>query len=503
MISLSAQRLAAPVELRRLAFVFVVAVLAAAPAGAAAPARPNVLFFAADDLRADLGCYGSAEAKTPHLDALARRGVLFERAYCQQAVCNPSRASILTGRRPDTIKVWDLRTHFREALPNLVTLPQHFKQQGYTAINLGKLFHNESGSKPPFPFADPVSWSEPPQFADGPHWRDWVVVGDAAGPKAKGAAVQCLEVPDDSYLDGRIATAAVARLGALARQPAPFFLGVGFWKPHLPFNAPKKYWDLYDRARIRPPQPAEAPAGAPAIAGHACNELRGYTGVPKQGPLPAAQIAELRHGYLACISFLDAQVGRVLAELERLGLASNTIVVFWSDHGFHLGEHNLWGKTSNYELDTRVPLIVAAPGVSRRGGRAPGLAELLDLYPTLAELCGLPAPPGAEGRSLVPQLRDPQQPGKDLAVSQHPHPSYGKATHMGYALRTARYRYVVWRDITTGAVAERELYDHVTDPAESRNRVDDPAHGQAVRELETQAARLVATGGRWPAAAPR
>ena len=469
-------------------------------AGAAQrPARPNVLFIAADDLRPDLGCYGSAGAKTPQLDALARRGVLFERAYAQQAVCNPSRASVLTGRRPDTLKVWDLKTHFRETLPDVVTLPQHFKQHGYTAVDIGKIYHNESGAKPTFPFADPVSWSEPPSFAEGPHWRDWVVPGDAAGPKGKGGAVQCLDVPDEAYLDGRIAAAAVSKLRVLAENREPFFLAVGFWKPHLPFNAPKKYWDLHDRAQLSAPNPSGMPEGAPAIAGHPWNELRGYTGVPKKGPLPAAQIAELRHGYLACISFLDAQVGRVLAELDRLDLAKNTIVVFWSDHGFHLGEHDLWGKTTNYELDTRVPLIVAAPGASRAGTRAAGLVELIDLYPTLTELAGLPAASGVEGRSLVPLLRDPRQPGKDVAISQHPHPSYGAATHMGYTLRTARFRYVEWRDLTTGVVTDRELYDHAADAAEIRNRIADPAQSAAARELAARAAAFVAAGRRWAA----
>lgn len=465
---------------------------------ASAPPRPNVLFIVADDLRAELGCYGSAEAKTPHLDALAGRGVLFERAYAQQAVCNPSRASALTGRRPDTLKVWDLKRHFRETLPEVVTLPQYFKQHGYAAVGLGKIFHNESGGAPRFRFSDPVSWSEPPRFADGPHWRDWVVRGDPAGPKAKAGAVQCLDAPDEAYLDGRIASAAVARLGEFAGQPAPFFLAVGFWKPHLPFNAPKKYWDLYDRAKISPPDPGHMPVGAPAIAGHAWNELRGYRGVPREGPLPPAQIAELRHGYLACVSFLDAQVGRVLAELDRLGLAKNTVVVFWSDHGFHLGEHDLWGKTTNYELDTRVPLLVSAPGIARGGARASGLVELLDLYPTLAELCGLPVTPGLEGRSLLPQLRDPNLPGKNLAISQHPHPSYGQATHMGYALREDRYRYVEWRDLANGAVTARELYDHRDDPRETVNRIEDPAAQTVAARLGGSAAQIVAAGGRWP-----
>lgn len=475
-------------------------VLAGPPFGAAA-SRPNVLFIAADDLRPDLGCYGSREALTPHLDALARRGVLFERAYCQQAVCNPSRASVLAGRRPDTLRVWDLRTHFRQADPALVTLPQYFKQHGYTAVGIGKLFHNESGGKPAFPFADPVSWSEPPQFANGAHWEDWVWPEGSRGPRAKGDAVQCLDVPDEAYLDGRIATAAIVRLRRLASAPEPFFLGVGFWKPHLPFNAPKRYWDLYDRAKLAGPVPDRRPAGAPEIAGHAWTELRGYGGIPKAGPLGAEKIAELRHGYLACISFLDAQVGRVLAELERLGLAANTVVVFWSDHGFHLGEHDLWAKTTNYELDTRVPLLLAAPGV-RGGTRAAGLVELIDLYPTLVELAGLPRAPGVEGESLGPLLRDPGRPGRAVAVSQHPRPSYGKATHMGYTLRTARHRYVEWRELATGAVTAREFYDHSADPGETVNRVGEPRFAADVAELSGRAAALAAARGRWLPAAP-
>ncbi|MFM8335816.1 MAG: sulfatase [Opitutaceae bacterium] len=475
--------------------------LLVASLSAAQPRRPNVLFIAADDLRTDLGCYGSPEALTPNLDALARRGVVFERAYCQQAVCNPSRASILTGRRPDTLRVWDLRRHFRETFPAIVTLPQHFKENGYTTLGLGKLFHNESGAKPPFPFKDPPSWSEPPLFSDGPHWADWVEEAGGA-PKGKGGAVQRLDVPDEAYLDGRIAAAAVRRLGELAREGRPFFLGVGFWKPHLPFNAPKRYWDLYDRSRLRPPSPPTMPAGAPALAGHTWNELRGYAGMPKDGPLSAEQIAELRHGYLAGVSFLDAQVGKVMAELGRLGLDRNTLVVFWSDHGFHLGEHDLWGKTANYELDTRVPLIFAGPGVTA-GGRATGLAELLDVYPTLVEAGGLPASVGTEGRSLLPQLRDPTAPGKKLAISQHPRPAYGnKLTHMGYTLRSAAHRYVEWRELAGGAVVARELYDHRADPAETLNRIDDPALASVAREFSAEAARIIATGGGLPAARP-
>jgi iduronate 2-sulfatase len=468
-------------------------------AAAATTARPNVLFIAADDLRTDLGSYGHREAKTPHLDALARRGMVFERAYCQQAVCNPSRASMLTGRRPDTIKVWDLQRHFRETLPDIVTLPQHFKQHGYTTVGIGKLFHNQSGPRQPkFPFEDPPSWSRPSIHAVGAHWQDWVVPGDPSGPKAKGGAMQCLDVPDNAYFDGKIADEACAALREFGRTGGNFFLGVGFWKPHLPFNAPKKYWDLYDRAQLAPPTPEQMPAGAPAVAHHRSAELRNYDGIPKQGPLSRELIAELRHGYLAGISFLDAQVGRVLAELRRAGLEDNTIVVFWSDHGFHLGEHDLWGKTSNYELDARVPLIVAAPGV-RGNARTAALVELIDVYPTLAELARLPAPAGVDGRSFAANLRDPARRGRDFAVTQHPQPFHGqKSTHMGYTLRTARHRYVEWRDLATGAVAARELYDLVAEPTERTNRIDDPALRTVAADLGARAAEVVAAGGRWP-----
>ena len=483
--------------------VFVVALAGAALAGpflhAASAPRPNVLFIAADDLRTDLGCYGNPEVKTPHLDALARRGVMFERAYCQQAVCNPSRASVLTGRRPDTLRVWDLQRHFRETRPDIVTLPQHFKQHGYLALGIGKIFHNESGPRPPkFPFADPPSWSRPPTFATGAHWQDWVVPGDPSGPKQKGGAVQCLDVPDDAYFDGRIATAACAALREFAQSRGSFFLAVGFWKPHLPFNAPKKYWDLYDRATLTPPRPAGPPVGAPAIAHHRGAELRNYGGIPKEGPLAPELIAELRHGYYAGISFLDAQVGRVLDELQRSGLAANTIVVFWSDHGFHLGEHDLWGKTSNYELDARVPLIISAPG-KRAGQKTTALVELIDLYPTLSELAGLPGAPDLEGRSLARLLVDPEASGREFAVTQHPQPFHGvKSTHMGYALRTARYRYVEWRELATGAVTARELYDHESDPRETVNCIADPTQRRAGEALAARAADVVAQGGRWP-----
>jgi iduronate 2-sulfatase len=466
---------------------------------AAIPARPNVLFIAADDLRCELGAYGDGVVHSPHLDRLAAAGTVFLRAYAQQAVCNPSRASMLTGLRPDTLRVWDLRTHFREHHLEVVTLPQHFKRHGYRAISLGKVFHNQAGRfHPPMPFADPISWSEPPRWSDGAHWEDWVVPGSPAGPERKQGAVQCLDVPDEAYWDGQIAQAAVEQLQRLQDRPEPFFLAVGFWKPHLPFNAPKGYWDLYDRASLVPPVPAGPALNAPELADNQGTELRNYAGIPAEGELPGALVAELRHGHLAAISFLDAQVGKVLAELDRLGLTERTIVVFWSDHGLHVGERGLWGKATNYELDTRAPLIISAPGYAP--GQVDGLVEFVDLYPTLLELAVLPPPAQSlQGESLVPLLQEPTAPGRDYAISQHPRPwptgANGNPTHMGYTVRSKQHRYVEWREWPAGAVAAVELYDHKTDSAETVNVADHPAYASIIADLRNALARrvLVAT----------
>jgi len=475
-----------------------VALLSPGWAGSAAPlaaTRPNVLFIAADDLRCDLGAYGDEVVYSPHLDRLAAAGTVFLRAYAQQAVCNPSRASMLTGLRPDTLRVWDLRTHFREHHPEVVTLPQHFKMHGYRAISLGKVFHNQAGRfHPPMPFADPVSWSEPPRWSDGAHWEDWVVPGSTAGPERKQGATQALDVPDDAYWDGQIAQAAIEQLQRLQHQAEPFFLAVGFWKPHLPFNAPKRYWDLYDRASLAPPVPAGPALNAPELADNRGTELRTYAGIPAEGELPGPLVAELRHGHLAAISFLDAQVGKVLAELDRLGLTERTIVVFWSDHGLHVGERGMWGKATNYELDTRAPLIISAPGYA--SGRVDGLVEFVDIYPTLLELAVLPPPSQAlAGESLVSLLRDPAARGRDYAISQYPRPWPASAnaapTHMGYTVRSARHRYVEWREWPDGAVAAVELYDHLVDPAETVNVADDPAYAGTLADMRIALARRV------------
>ena len=454
--------------------------------------RPNVLFIAVDDLRVELGCYGDTIVRSPHIDRLASRGTLFTRAYCQQAVCNPSRASLLTGLRPDTIGVHDLPTHFRLAHPDVVTLPQLFKNNGYHAVNIGKIFHNwrQDDFK-----GDPVSWSEPAVMHYNSHGADRPKVGGKLPPDLSGVPrTEMRDVPDEAYFDGRIAAKAVEALRRL--KDRRFFLAVGFWKPHAPFNAPKKYWDLYDRAKIAPPANPEPPSDVPAIALHDSREiLRGFKG---RKPT-AAQVAALRHGYYAATSYVDAQVGKVLDEIDRLGLRDKTIVVFWSDHGFHLGEHSLWAKTSNFELDARVPLIVSSPQ-HHGGARSKALVELLDLYPTLADLCGLSAPDGLEGVSLRPALEDPSATVKRAAITQHTRPAYPSAKTplkaMGTSMRTDRWRYTEWRDVKSGKVLARELYDHNADPRETANLAGLTEHEAAVKRLAKQMAAAVGRRGR-------
>lgn len=471
----------------RLVSLFLVTPLLALATGAA-PATPNVLFIAVDDLRTNLGCYGDPIAVTPHLDALAARGRAFVRAYSQIAVCNPSRASLMTGLRPDTIKVWDLNTHFRQNAPEVVTLPQHFKAHGYHTEAIGKIYHD------PPRFRDPLSWSVQPQLDDTGAVRGKyageanlrIYQPDGRAGQEKAAATETADVPDNAYIDGRVADLAIRRLDALAARSQPFFLAVGIRRPHLPFSAPKRYWDLYDPATLKGvPQPAP-PRGAPLIALHDSTELRGYTDMPGKGGWTPAQVVTLRRGYYAATSYADAQIGRVLSELRARDLEKNTVVVLWSDHGFHLGEHGLWTKTTNYEADTRVPLIIAYPGQPRAGAQSSALVELIDIYPTLVDLCRLPRPAGLEGRSLRPWLESPAHPGPDAAFSQFPRPwTYrDKPDAMGYAVRTPTHRYIEWRRFGTREVVARELYAYRDGELfETENIADSSAEAARVREF--------------------
>lgn len=452
----------------------VLIVFALTPAQPLLAAKPlNVLFIASDDLRNDLGCYGHPMVKTPNLDRLAKRGLLFNKAYCQQAVCNPSRASIMTGKRLDTLRVWDLPTHFRTHAPDVVTLPQHFMKQGYFTQNVGKIFHNWIHKVE----GDPTSWSVPAQMHFANHGNDKPQIQGELPPNlASDPKCECRDVPDEAYFDGRVAALAVAALQQRKAEGKPFFLAVGFWKPHSPFNAPKKYWDLYQRDQIAMPKNPEWPKDAPRIAWHDGRELLGSGS--KARTITNENIREMRHGYLANISYMDAQVGKVLEALDQLELTDSTVIVFWSDHGYHIGEQTLFAKTSNFELDARVPLIIATPGMKSAGQKTESLAELMDLYPTLADVCSLPTPDATEGVSLVPILSDPSAIVREAALTQHPRPAYydrepNKApTHMGYTIRTATHRYTEWRDWKTGRTTARELYDHLNDPDETVNLAD-------------------------------
>ncbi len=470
-------------------------------AGATQAAAPNVLFLVADDLNTALGAYGDPTAITPHLDRLAARGLVFERAYCQQAVCNPSRSSFLTGLRPDTVGVDDLRKSFRDTAPNgktLVTLPQHFKNQGWFCQNIGKMFHNMGDTQ------DRASWSMDEILHAGTHADDTLfantpVRAGEAKPDYKAPITESDAVPDTAYRDGQIARLAAAVLRDRAGQKQPFFLAVGFWRPHLPLVAPKKYWDLYDPAAIPMPNPATPPQDAPAIALHASREIRGYGGTPKDREFNAEETRHYRHGYYASISFLDAQLGLILDALEASGQADNTIVVFTSDHGFHTGEHALWGKTTNFELDARVPLLIADPRQPAGHGRKTGaLAELVDLFPTLAHLAGIAGdlPGNLEGDDLSPVLADPAKSVKGAAFTQHQQPFYGPASAWqawGRSVRTERWRYTEWRTIRGGDLLARELYDHGSDPLETRNLAGDSALAAIMEPL---AARLAEHFGR-------
>ena len=377
-----------------------------------APDQPNVLFIAVDDLRTSLGCYGDTLVKSPNIDRLAATSRRFTRAYCHQAVCGPSRTSILTGRLPDNTRVWHNRNLFRDTLPDLVTLPQYFKNHGYHAQSLGKVFSGRNREAE----LDPQSWSVPP-LLKGPGWSNYALE-ENQGFSGKGPATEMAALPDEGYPDGKLAALAVETLEDLSARKQPFFLAVGFFKPHLPFCAPKKYWDLYDPAAFELAPDAARTLNAPDVAYHEHRELGGYKSVPKDEKFGADQTRHLRHGYYACVSYADAQVGKLLDALGRFGLEENTIVVFWGDHGYSLGEADRWCKGTNFEVDTRSPLMFRFPGMPQPGMATEAMVEFVDLYPTIVQLAGLPAAPDLDGQSLVPILNDPKREGRPFVLSQ-------------------------------------------------------------------------------------
>lgn len=482
--------------------------LALAAGTAFAAEKPNVLFIAVDDLKPMLGCYGDEVIKTPNIDRLAQQGTTFLNAHCQQAVCGPSRASLLTGLRPDTTQVWDLKTRIRKIHPDVVTLPQHFKANGYTSVGVGKIFDPRSVNGQMKD--DPKSWSRPyyhpeenkdsqmgflnPEFvararvAKRENRGNWEAMKKALGGTPAVEIDQ--DVADNAYDDGRIAEVGVELINELSKTPEPFFIAVGFKKPHLPFVAPKKYADMYSGDDIRLAKFQKMPEGAPGVAFQDSWELKNgsyteFAGL--KGLLPEDKQRELIHGYMACVSYTDAQVGKLLDALEANGVADNTIIVFWGDHGWHLGDHGMWCKHTNYEQATRVPFIIAKRAKGGTAAKSVSPAEFVDIYPTLCDLAGLPKPASLEGASLVPVLDDPKAKVKDFAVSQYPRGG-GAKENMGYAFRDDRYRYVRW--VAKGDPADlkaEELYDYETDPLETKSLVGDAASVDVLKLMRERA----------------
>lgn len=449
--------------------------------------KPNVLLILVDDLKPAIAAFGDKTAITPNLDRLTHRGMRFDAAYCNQAVCAPSRFNLMLGSRSTSTGLYELDGHLRKAIPNAVTLPQHFAKHGYRTESLGKVFHIGHGND-----GDPDSFSVPhfkdlvveyklPQSTDGGqltreegYFTNQGKFDSSGKPRPRGAAFEAPDVEDEAYADGRIARETIKRLTAAKESGQPFFIAAGFARPHLPFSVPKKYWDLYDPAKFTLAVINSAPKGAPewAVKAGATGEISAYKPVPEKGEIGDDLARQLIHGYYASTSYVDAQIGKVISAIDQLGLAENTIIVLWGDHGFHLGELGIWTKHVNYEAATRIPIVIVAPGVTTPGSATQQLAETVDLYPTLADLAGLPAPAGPQpfdGLSLVPVLKDPAARVRDHAY--HCFPRSGK---LGRAIRTERYRLVDWRPVgKPGAAPVYELYDYQNGAVETVNLADE------------------------------
>ena len=499
--------------------------------------KPNILFIAVDDLKPLLGCYGNTMVKTPNIDRLAKMATVFNKNYCQQAICGPTRASLMTGSRPDATKIWNLTTQMRDVNPDILTLPQYLISQGYTTSGIGKIYHPSSAIKG----VDPVSWSIPylkskqsdfpaeigepangqyqlpetkakmtPDIIAERKQQNKDLAANDENPKSiKGPSTECIDVPDNAYQDGVNALLAKDQIIKLSKDNKPFFMAVGFSKPHLPFVAPKKYWDLYKREDMPIAPFQEHSKNGPLIAYHQSGELRNYLDIPEFATLPADSLRiglqlekqrELIHGYHAAISYMDAQVGILLNTLESLGTLDNTIIVLWGDHGWHLGDHDLWHKHTNFEEATRAPLIIAGPGI--KSGKTNSLTEFVDVFPTICDLAGVAIPKNLDGKSLKPLMLNNNAKGKEYAISQYPRKlkkaemaklGYTDAKMMGYSLRTDQYRYTIWMNnfnskevFNESQVYASEMYDYVKDPLEKVNVVKDKNYTSISASLKSK-----------------
>jgi len=495
--------------------------------------KMNVLFIAVDDLKPVLGCYGDKLVKTPNIDRLAARGTVFLQNYCQQAVCGPTRASLMTGMRPDYTRVWDLKTKMRDINPGIVSIPQYYISKGYQTAGIGKIFDSRcvdedldkpSWSAPYYKKSDkyyPVSTGAPEGQYQLPAtkalFRKYTAEGQAKGLKGKELndyvgkfikpSVECMDVPDNAYQDGANTLHAKDILAELAKSGRPFFFGVGLTKPHLPFVAPKKYWDLYKRNEM-PLAPFQQKAkNSPDMAYHTAAELYAYSDIPEISSfsdqkvgldMPVEKQKELIHGYYAATSYTDAQVGILLNTLDSLGLSKNTIIVLWGDHGWHLGDHNLWCKHTNFEQATHAPLIISAPGVHPNTTKSP--TEFIDIFPTLCDLSGIAIPSHLDGKSLVPVMKNPKTTVKDYSVSQYPRSldkldterlGWSDGQYMGYSIRTGQYRYTIWmkesfrsyKPFNKDLIVATELYDYQKDPNETVNVVNEKEYAAVTKEM--------------------
>ncbi|MCO6498000.1 MAG: sulfatase [Chitinophagaceae bacterium] len=446
--------------------------------------RPNILLIISDDLRTELNCYGESYIKSPNIDKLASKGTVFTSAYVQQAVCSASRASFLTGARPNTTGVdYPYSEYFVNTFwPAHPAIAEYFERQNYEVRTFGKIHHG--------PQDKIKATNYVPKGLKFYATEENIKLGGQKGRSKETPPFEMADVPDEAYQDGMIAAEAVKVIKEVSGKKQPFFLAVGFKKPHLPFCAPKKYWDMYSDNDIKLAVNPELPEGAPSYAVYG-KELNSYK-IPAKvnGEFTEDYQRTLKHAYAACVSYVDAQVGKLMASLEESGALGNTIVVFMSDHGWHLGEQGTWGKHTNFELATRAPLIVSVPGKAE-GKRLNQFVEYVDIYPTLLELAGFEPADYLEGNSFVPLLDNPDREWKSAAFSQFPRNGFE-----GFAIRTKDFRYVEWRSDKDSSIMSVELYDHRTDPLETKNVASDKKYEKSVKEM---AERLKAG---WKAALP-